>query len=91
MKYLLVFALAMVVFWLWRAARKSGSLNDSRAQQKSAGNTAKQPSVRQLDPNQPVTEIVACDVCQVHLPRTEALTGPGGIYCSEAHRRQAGC
>ncbi|MGH8832099.1 MAG: PP0621 family protein, partial [Polaromonas sp.] len=37
-----------------------------------------------------VTEMVACDVCQVHLPRSEALIGSKGIYCSDEHRRQAG-
>jgi hypothetical protein len=25
----------------------------------------------------------------VHLPLNEALTGGRGVYCSEAHRRQA--
>jgi uncharacterized protein len=37
-----------------------------------------------------VTEMVACEVCGVHLPKSEALIGSRGIYCSEAHRRQAG-
>jgi uncharacterized protein len=32
-------------------------------------------------------EIVACAHCGLHLPRAEALEGPGGaLYCSEAHR-----
>ena len=37
----------------------------------------------------PATEIVACAVCQVHLPKSEALPGPNGYYCGQAHRRQA--
>ena len=37
-----------------------------------------------------IMEIVACKVCQVHLPKSEALIGSDGFYCSEAHRREAG-
>jgi uncharacterized protein len=35
------------------------------------------------------TEVIACDVCAVHMPLNEALTGGRGVYCSEAHRLQA--
>jgi uncharacterized protein len=35
------------------------------------------------------TEVVACAVCHVHLPRTEAVAGKQGLYCSAAHRQQA--
>jgi uncharacterized protein len=31
-------------------------------------------------------EMVACAQCGVHLPRSEALPGRGGVFCSEAHR-----
>ena len=31
-------------------------------------------------------EMVACAQCGVHLPRTEALPGRGGVFCGEAHR-----
>jgi uncharacterized protein len=35
-------------------------------------------------------ETVACAVCQVHVPRAEALLGRNtAFYCSEAHRQQA--
>ncbi len=37
----------------------------------------------------PTTEVVACAVCDVHLPRTEAVAGKYGLYCSAAHRQQA--
>ena len=31
--------------------------------------------------------IVACRHCGLHLPRSEALAGPGGdVYCSASHR-----
>jgi uncharacterized protein len=35
------------------------------------------------------TEVVACAVCSVHLPRAEAVAGKHGLYCSAAHRQQA--
>ena len=88
MKYLVIFALVIVVLWLWRAGRRPDSAANGRPPNPS-GDNASPSTVRRLDPNQPVTEIVACDVCHIHLPRTEALTGPGGFYCSAAHRQQA--
>lgn len=41
-------------------------------------------------PSRSVTDMVACDVCEVHLPRTDALINGRGTFCSEAHRRQGG-
>ena len=78
MKYLLVIVLALVVFWLWRNSRQ-------------AERHAAQP---RHPPNKPtagkeITEMVACDVCHVHLPKSDALIGRDGFYCSEAHRREA--
>ena len=32
-------------------------------------------------------ELVACAHCGVHLPRSEARPGAGGLYCSEEHAR----
>jgi len=80
MKYLLVAALVLVVFWLWRHNREAEKKEAAAARPPSPPHQATE-----------VTEMVACEVCQVHLPRSEALIGPrGGIYCSDAHRRQAG-
>jgi len=76
MKYLLVMALVLAAFWIWRHNREA---------EKNAGQP--RPPTPQREPA--VTEMVACDVCHVHLPRSEALIGDRGIYCSEAHRRQA--
>jgi len=81
MKYLLVSALVLVVFWLWRHNRQA---ERKAAQSNHATRPASAAKAAQA------TEVVACDVCQVHLPRSEALTGRKGLYCSEAHRRQAG-
>lgn len=76
MKYLLVIVLALVVLWLWRSNRRTGQRDSPPAP----------PAVR---PGKPATEVVACAVCAVHLPRSEALPGGKGFYCSDAHRRQA--
>lgn len=77
MKYLLVIGLVLVVFWLWRHNRQ--------AEKRSAPAPRRQPG-----PPPAATEIVECEVCKIHLPKSEALMAPGGgIYCSEAHRRQA--
>ena len=80
MKYLLIFGLTMAVIWLWQGKRRS-ALHEKMRQLKPKA----QSRPRQL----PTTEIVACDVCSVHLPRAEALTHGRSVYCSEAHRRQA--
>jgi uncharacterized protein len=79
MKYALVLGFVLVVFWLWRSSRqaKTNDENKSTPQQR-PGTTTK------------ATEIVACELCHVHLPRSEALTGGRGLYCSAEHRQQAG-
>ena len=79
MKYFLVILLVFVVFWLW---------SHNRRIEKKQADDARRP--RQAGPKNALTEIVACDVCQVHLPRSDALIGNKGVYCSDAHRRQAG-
>jgi uncharacterized protein len=80
MKYLLILGLTVVVIWLWQSKRRS-TLTEKTRQQKSKN----QAHSRHL----PATEIVACDICAVHLPQAEALIGGHGVYCSDAHRRQA--
>jgi uncharacterized protein len=81
MKYLLILVLALAVIWLWQGKRRAALADKARRQkaQQPAGTSGPLPA----------TEIIACDVCGVHLPRTEALAGGRGNYCSEAHRRQA--
>lgn len=80
MKYLLVILLILVVFWLWQHERRM---------QKGAGAPPPRPPVKPA-PTDDATEIVACSVCQLHLPRAEALIGRAGQpYCSPAHRREA--
>jgi uncharacterized protein len=81
MKYALVFGLVLLVVWLWRSNRQK-SVRDSN--QNTAHHAVSQPGKQN-----PATEIVACAMCKVHLPRAEALTGKLGLYCSVAHRQQA--
>lgn len=79
MKYLLILALILGVVWLWRHNRQAEK--DAAAPPRAPARPAATG----------ITEIVACSVCHVHLPRSEALIGrEGGVYCSEAHRREAG-
>ena len=79
MKYLFVIVLALVVFWLWRISRHR---QDDAAQP--------QRPASQTSPETEIAEMVACALCKVHLPQSEALIGRDGFYCSEAHRREAG-
>jgi uncharacterized protein len=32
--------------------------------------------------------MVTCAQCGLHLPRTDALPGRGGVFCGEAHRAE---
>ena len=79
MKYLIVIALVLGVFWLWR---------QNRQVDKNAARPA--PPRTPSGATRSATEMVACDFCHIHLPRSEALIGRKGIYCSDAHRREAG-
>jgi uncharacterized protein len=82
MKYLLVLVIAFVVIWIWKSERRADISEKSKA--------ARDRKARKSNQKMVTTEVVACDVCGLHLPRLDALTGPGGVYCSDAHRRQAG-
>ena len=79
MKYLLVILLVLVVFWIWRRSRPGPKKAAQPGRSQGKSSEAKE-----------ITEVVACGVCHVHLPKSEALIGRDGFYCSEAHRREAG-
>jgi uncharacterized protein len=81
MKYLVILVLVLAVIWLWRGKRRA-SLAEKARQQKPPQSSGKTGALR-------TTEVIACDVCAVHMPLSEALTGGRGVYCSESHRRQA--
>ena len=81
MKYLVILALVLAVIWLWQGKRRA-SLEEKARKQQAPQASSKGGALQ-------TTEVIACDVCAVHMPLNEALTGGRGVYCSEAHRRQA--
>lgn len=62
--------LLVILVVVWLA--RSGSKRVTRARPK--------------PPLPPREDMVACSQCGLHLPRSEALPGRGGVFCSEAHR-----
>ncbi len=44
------------------------------------------PPTPQQPPQVQNEDMVACVQCGMHLPRSEALPGLGGVFCGEAHR-----
>lgn len=75
MKYLLVLAVVVVAWMVWRAQRRADTPPAAPPQPKA---------------KLPPQDMVACAVCGVHLPRGDAITGARGTYCSDDHRRRAG-
>lgn len=77
MKYLLVLAVVLVAFWIWR--------NNRRIDQDDPASPAKKPPA--APPRvAPPADMVACRHCGLHLPGPEALKGKQGVYCSTEHR-----
>lgn len=74
MKYLLVLAVVLVAFFIWRGNRRERMRAPPPA------------TPRPLDEPQSMTR---CDQCGTHLPDTEAVPGRQGSYCSAAHRQLA--
>jgi uncharacterized protein len=72
MKYILLIAVVLGTIWLMRSLRKP--------------KLPPQPGA--TPPPSPALpeDMVSCLQCGVHLPRSEALPGRGGLFCSEAHR-----
>ena len=76
MKYLLVLAVVVIAYLLWRSAR--------------VRETADPPSAARGRPALP-QDMVRCPVCSVHLPRPDALPGASGrLYCCQEHRAAGG-
>jgi uncharacterized protein len=77
MKYLVLLVIAVAVFLIWRNNRaQARSIKTPRG---SANSASGQPQ-----------DMIACALCDVHVPRTDALPGPGGkLYCSADHRQRA--
>ncbi|MBA4215370.1 MAG: hypothetical protein C0449_20050 [Polaromonas sp.] len=73
MKYLLVLAVVMVAFYVWR---------NNRVTDRSQTRPPPTPGATNL----PVV-MVACQHCGTHLPQGETVRGALGPYCSAEHRR----
>jgi uncharacterized protein len=77
MKYLLLFAVLLVAYLMWRNGRLRGG---GQAPPHQSGSAPGGPQ-----------EMVSCPVCGVHLPRSDAVPDQRGIlYCSNEHRLRAG-
>ncbi len=73
MKFILVFAVVLIAFFIWRSSRE--------------GRVPR--SGRKAKDDVKAIEMVRCDVCGVHCPKTDALAGKRGLYCTAQHRSQA--
>lgn len=77
MKFFLLLALFLLVVWLLRGGRRSRPPRDDAAQP-----PVDAPAAREAGRE----DMVACVHCGVHLPQSEALAGPAGWFCGQAHR-----
>jgi len=79
MKFILVIAVVVIAFYIWRSNRERQEDNASERQ-----------APRPKAPHGPAVagpqEMVRCAVCDLHLPRADAHAGRVGLYCSEEHR-----
>jgi len=74
MKFLLVLAVVVIGVWLWRSGRQDSVTRD----------TPKPPK----NPAAP-QEMVSCQWCAVHVPRSDAIAGRLGLYCCSDHQQRA--
>jgi uncharacterized protein len=76
-KFLLLIALVIVVYFLFRGFRRDASIQE------------RQPKAAPERSNLP-EDMVRCSVCGVHLPRSESFTSRGRFFCTDEHRRLGG-
>lgn len=77
MKYLLVLAVVFVAIYFWRKGRREEL-------------RSRPPPPRTPPAVGAPKTMVRCAHCGLHLPLTDAISGPDGVYCSVAHRQAAG-
>ncbi|NML43006.1 hypothetical protein HHL11_04530 [Ramlibacter sp. G-1-2-2] len=76
MKYLLLIAILVVAYMIWRNNQLLEQDERARAPRQAAGKPQ---------------DMVCCPVCSVHLPRSDAVAGAKGVfYCSQEHRQRGG-
>jgi uncharacterized protein len=80
-KYLLVFIVLFIAIWLFRKGQREDEREAARKARPAP--PAAQPTVGAPQ------AMLRCAHCGLHLPATDAIAGPSGIYCSAAHRRAA--
>lgn len=79
MKFLLVLAVLVIAYLVWR----SGRTRDDEDEPPKANRPNATPALPQ--------DMVRCPVCAVHLPRPDAVAGRSGrLYCCAEHRRDGG-
>jgi uncharacterized protein len=87
MKYLLVLAVLLIAFWVWRNGREKA---DDEAARRGASQKPPSPQSPRGSAAPVVTEeMVSCAVCGVHLPLTDAVRGKRAVYCGQPHRLAA--
>jgi uncharacterized protein len=77
MKFLLVFAVVLIGFFLWRSNRVTQKPPAARPAPDKAASGARS------------IEMVECAVCGLHCPKTDSVAGKHGVYCTAQHRLQA--
>ncbi|MBP6852778.1 MAG: hypothetical protein KA164_14320 [Rhodoferax sp.] len=77
MKFLLVVAVVLIGFFIWRSNRVTHKPPPARP-------AADKPA----EPPRSI-EMVQCAVCGLHCPKTDAVSGKSGVYCTAQHRLQA--
>lgn len=78
MKYLVLILVIVVVVLLAKGAR--GRVGARRPPDAAPPKPPADPALGDGE------VMLACVHCGLHLPRSEALPGRGGVFCSEAHR-----
>lgn len=73
MKFLLVFAVLLIGFFVWRSSR----------------GTPKPPPAPRSKQGTKVIEMGSCDLCGVHCAANDLVVGRQGRYCTAQHRQQA--
>jgi uncharacterized protein len=85
MKYLLVLAVVLVGFYVWRHNRRA----EAREAQEEADAAARRQKPAQQRPPTLPHRMLTCRHCGLHLPASEAVKGTLGPYCGAEHRRLA--
>jgi uncharacterized protein len=80
MKYVIVFAVLMAGFWLWRHRRDDDAEGDASTQK---------PVAPPRKPAGLPQTMVPCAQCGLHLPLQDSVKGSQGRYCSALHRQQS--